>query len=89
MLFDMKQGVGRLLRTKFDKGVVAILDVRGWTGTKSTELHMKRLQQIKYAPTKQPIGYGLKLVQTLGYANRIADNFEVCEKFINKFFPEQ
>lgn len=47
MMIDLKQGVGRLLRSKDDRGLLAILDPRAWSG--STKKHKSIMVKIKAA----------------------------------------
>jgi Rad3-related DNA helicase len=85
MFFDMKQGVGRLIRTQADKGFIAILDPRVWTGSINPTTHATRLKTLKLDPNKTRIGYGKDLLNFLGF-NSITDDFTVVKKFVNKFF---
>lgn len=47
MMIDLKQGVGRLLRSKDDRGMLAILDPRAWTG--SSKKHKSIMVKVKAA----------------------------------------
>ena len=85
MVFDMKQGVGRLIRTQSDRGFVAILDVRVWTGTSSEGTHAKRMQTIDLDKQKRRMGYGKKLLDTLGY-RKVTDDFTILQTFVKRFF---
>lgn len=61
MLTDTRQAAGRLIRTATDRGVLAILDPRIWTGSN------------KFAPNPQSTrytGYGKKVVDAIGYTTR-------------------
>jgi len=85
MVFDMKQGVGRLIRTQSDRGFVAILDVRVWTGTSNEGTHAKRMKHIDNDNQKRRMGYGKKLLDTLGY-RKITDDFTILQTFVKRFF---
>lgn len=94
MIFDMKQGTGRLIRTQTDKGVIAILDPRVWTGTgKAHETVLKSILE-EYARQKElakkdpnikprmvPRGYGQKLLTSLGYLQRTTQ-FDAISKIL-------
>lgn len=72
MITDLRQGAGRLIRSKADKGVLAILDPRVWTGSS------------KRAPTASQSrweGYGATVVNSLGYSNKISD-FNLVQRFL-------
>lgn len=69
MTFDMQQGTGRLIRTTTDRGIVAILDPRVWTG-KSGDKHAPIMEKIQgnnplYRNKRQ--GYGKNLLDALGF----------------------
>lgn len=84
MVFDLKQGVGRLIRTKKDFGVVAILDPRIWTGTSNDSRHQKIIEHISAIsdPTKRKsMGYGKKAVLATGYT-RLTDDFTRVQTFV-------
>lgn len=83
MIFDMKQGVGRLIRTQSDRGFVAILDPRVWTGSRSK--HASNLQKVKNDPLKKRLGFGKLLLDTLGYT-QVTDDFTVLQSFVKKYF---
>jgi len=80
MLFDLRQGTGRLIRRKSDRGIVAILDSRIWTGGgKTQEQTLKRLRQLKAeGKAISPIGYGLRAFNALCFKNRV----DTREKFL-------
>lgn len=61
MLIDLRQAVGRLIRTSTDVGVCAILDPRVWTGTGS---RLPRPEQAAYQ------GYGVTIVEEIGFPRR-------------------
>ncbi len=87
MFFDMKQGVGRLIRTQSDKGFVAILDPRVWTGTGNRTNHLKRMENIESQhPTRRKrLGYGKKLLDALGFT-QVTDDFTIVQTWVKKFF---
>jgi len=81
MVFDLKQAVGRLIRSQTDYGAISILDPRVWTG--STKNHSRVLEEIKHwrtslktsprlrTPANQARaghrGYGKQVVSATGY----------------------
>jgi ATP-dependent DNA helicase DinG len=69
MLFDMKQGVGRLLRKSTDVGVLAILDARCWSGVSNLDKHQAAINALKEKDPKQqiPRKYGHLLISAIGY----------------------
>lgn len=87
MFFDMKQGVGRLIRTQTDKGFVAILDPRVWTGTGNPTNHIRRMEKIEaQTPQKRMrMGYGKQLLNVLGFP-RITDDFTILQDWVIDFF---
>lgn len=87
MIFDMKQGVGRLIRTQSDKGCVAILDVRIWTGTGDRLKHRRKMELIEADPNRTRMGYGKTLLDALGFT-KITDDFTIFQKFVKKFFND-
>jgi hypothetical protein len=80
MLFDLRQGAGRLIRRKTDVGIVAILDARIWTGGGKTQMQtLQRLRKAKAAGQPiSPTGYGLRAFNAIGFKNRI----DTREKFL-------
>lgn len=80
MLFDLRQGAGRLIRRKTDVGVVAILDARVWTGGGKNQIQtLQKLRQLKAAGKPiSPTGYGLRAFNAIGFKNRI----DTREKFL-------
>lgn len=80
MLFDLRQGTGRLIRRKSDRGIVAILDSRMWTGGgKTQEQTLKKLRQLKAeGKSISPTGYGLRAFNALCFKNRV----DTREKFL-------
>jgi len=86
MLFDLKQAVGRLIRTTTDHGVVAILDSRIWSGQSDTVKHKGAIEFIDKATTpkdRMPRGYGGRIIRALGYHKR-AKTFTEAITFVNK-----
>lgn len=64
MLNDIQQAFGRLVRTKADRGVVALLDVRIWVGGK------KDLDPREVGTSKVPWkGYGHRIIKSLPFPN--------------------
>lgn len=72
MITDLRQGAGRLIRSKTDKGVLAILDCRVWTGSSS---------KAPTPATKNYGGYGSQVVGSIGFPNRTSD-FVLVDKFL-------
>jgi len=87
MTFDMRQGTGRLLRRTTDKGIVAILDPRIWTGTSNIQTHVARITSISNATVKKPMGYGDTLINVLGYTKRKAITLHTVRKFAATAWP--
>ena len=67
MLTELRQGAGRLIRSKTDRGVLAILDARMFTGNSKDR---PRPDQMEYR------GYGKQAADATGFNNRVHD-FEV------------
>lgn len=64
MLTELRQGAGRLIRSRTDKGLLAILDPRIFTGSSSRTP----------SPTQMTFsGYGHKAVQSIGFTNIVFD----------------
>lgn len=72
MLIDLRQGAGRLIRTKHDKGVLAILDPRIFTGTSS------RLPNPNHSVLNRA-GYAVEAIEAIGFTNQTT-NFELIAK---------
>lgn len=66
MLETLRQGVGRLIRSKRDMGLIAILDSRFWSGTSNLSRHQATIKNIDYATVKNPKGYGVNICRSLG-----------------------
>jgi ATP-dependent DNA helicase DinG len=64
MVTDLRQGAGRLIRTKTDRGVLAILDSRVWTGNSRNG---PSATQANYQ------GYGAQVVNSTGFTQRTSD----------------
>lgn len=73
MITDLRQGAGRLIRSKTDKGVLAILDGRVWTGSSRST---PSLGQSSYQ------GYGGQAVNATGFGQRTSD-FRVVSQLFN------
>lgn len=70
MLTELRQGAGRLIRARTDKGVLAILDCRMFTGNSKD----------KPLPTQQSYrGYGKLVADATGFNNHVFD-FEVVQR---------
>lgn len=95
MLFDLKQAVGRLIRTQTDRGVVAILDSRVWTGTSNIFKHQRVLADIqrmrkflrdnpearsRFHNDASYRGYGRQAVDATGFINT-TPSFTKAETF--------
>jgi ATP-dependent DNA helicase DinG len=83
MFTDMRQGTGRLIRSATDKGIIAILDVRAWTG--GSKEHDKRLKRIIADPDHKRLGYGKELLDILGFTT-LTNDFTRLERWYNKTF---
>ena len=66
MLETLRQGVGRLIRSQTDMGIVAILDCRFWSGTSNISRHKIILNALNHSTVKTPKGYGSKIQRSLG-----------------------
>jgi len=58
MMTDLRQGAGRLIRTKTDRGVLAILDSRVWSGKTGAAAVPGQVT---------PAGYGPRIIAALGF----------------------
>jgi ATP-dependent DNA helicase DinG len=81
MQMDLRQAVGRLIRTATDKGVVAILDSRIWVAGR------KDLDPKTVGTSKVPwTGYGFKIIKSLPFEQytpniaRVKDFFDLILK---------
>ncbi len=86
MLFDLKQAAGRLIRTKKDYGIVAVLDPRVWSGSggSNQQTHYRYMETLKYAPPKmrKPRWYGKTIIASLGFP-LYQDSFTKLQTFVN------
>ena len=92
MLIDLKQGIGRLIRSKTDKGLLAILDPRAWTG--GGQYHDSKLRQVEKALDlgSQSIksisqGYGKKVMGDLRQVN-VTNDFTTAIAFAKQLFTD-
>lgn len=72
MIFDLRQAAGRLIRTKTDVGVVAVLDTRLWTGKNKDDAYLARVRELSAA--NKPViakGYGLTAYNAIGIKKRV------------------
>ena len=75
MLTELRQGAGRLIRSKTDKGVLAILDSRMFTGNSKD----------KPLPTQTSYrGYGKLAADATGFTNQVFD-FEIIKRVFAKW----
>jgi Rad3-related DNA helicase len=85
MIFDLRQGTGRLIRSMTDKGVIAILDTRIWTSSSNPETHANNWAKLesKIANNRPyaPAGYGKMVVSSLGFDN-VVDDFNRAVNFL-------
>ena len=79
MITDLRQGAGRLIRSKTDKGVLAILDARIWTGS---------AKRAPTAATTNYQGYGAIAVSSLGYSQKTSD-FTLVDRFLRHLTTEE
>lgn len=77
MMVDLQQAAGRLLRSVNDKGVVAILDSRIWTGA-------KKEWSPEDVPKRHPwMGYGKQIVDLLPF--KYTPRLELIQQFFNDY----
>lgn len=85
MIFDLRQGVGRLIRSTTDRGIIAILDTRLWTSTSNAQTHATKWEALeKKVKAGKPYGlagYGKMTVLSLGFEN-VVDNFNGAVNFL-------
>jgi ATP-dependent DNA helicase DinG len=74
MITDLRQGVGRLIRSTTDRGVCAILDPRVWTGSSKRRPNP---EQLRYE------GYGSLVVNSLGFSQRTGE-FDAVARFLSQ-----
>lgn len=78
MLMDLRQGAGRLIRSKTDKGVLAILDPRVWTGSGN---------RLPLIGQRQPEGYGRHIIAALGFS-QVSPKFSLAETCLKQWREE-
>lgn len=79
MITDLRQGAGRLIRSKTDKGVLAILDARIWTGSSRNGP----------TPTQNEYrGYGKQAVEAIGFGQRTS-SFDIVDKVLQQLRREE
>lgn len=83
MFNDMRQGSGRLIRSATDKGIVAILDIRIWTG--GGKEHARKLAKVINDPGHKRLGYGKELLDILSFTN-ITNDFTCLGMWYKKMF---
>lgn len=71
MFTDMRQGTGRLIRSATDKGIVAVLDIRIYTG--GGKYHAERLEKVILDSKHRSLGYGKDLMDILGFTSSTND----------------
>jgi ATP-dependent DNA helicase DinG len=86
MIYDMKQGAGRLIRSKTDRGFVSILDPRIWTGgSGGKERQLGHLKALMLNPCFKPLSYGKRLFSSLGL-NKVVFDFTTLKTYAKHFF---
>ena len=86
MIYDVKQGSGRLIRSKTDRGFVSILDPRIWTGgSGGKERQLGHLRSLAANPCFKPLSYGKRLFSSLGL-NKVIYSFTTLETYAKHFF---
>lgn len=83
MLAAVRQGAGRLIRTKTDYGIVAILDPRVWSGVSNPQKHAAIMSKLMLRkPTERTLNtaYGNKLFAALGFKDCIMDKTGAINK---------
>lgn len=78
MLTDLRQGAGRLIRSKTDKGVLAILDPRIWTGS---------AKKLPVTGQRSRVGYGAQAAAAIGFSQQTAD-FGLVDKCLKQWRQE-
>jgi ATP-dependent DNA helicase DinG len=79
MLTDLRQGAGRLIRSRTDKGVLAILDPRVWTGSS---------KKLPIVGQKSYGGYGAQAVAAIGFSNKTGD-FTLVDRCLKNWRQEE
>lgn len=88
MTFDMKQGLGRLIRTANDRGIAAILDPRVWSATSPPDKHDQRMKLITGNDPRyrgKRMGYGRDLLNALPFQAPTHD-FNTVQKAAKYYF---
>jgi ATP-dependent DNA helicase DinG len=86
MVYDVKQGAGRLIRCNTDRGFVSILDPRIWTGgAGGKERQLGHLRSLAANPCFRPLSYGKRLFSSLGL-NKVVYDFTTLQTYANHFF---
>lgn len=86
MIMEMRQGIGRLIRTSTDRGFIAILDERIWTATAKEDLHNRRMQQFRDNPeSARRTGYAKRLLDVLDLPNQ-TNNIDDVIHWANQWF---
>jgi ATP-dependent DNA helicase DinG len=78
MLTDLRQGAGRLIRSKTDKGVLVILDPRIWTGSS---------KKLPIVGQKARQGYGAQAAAAIGFSQQTSD-FNLVDKCLKQWRQE-
>jgi Rad3-related DNA helicase len=79
MITEMRQGIGRLIRSATDCGFVAVLDTRINTGTSNEETHNKKITALqKYPDNYTRTGYAKRLFTALDLPNYTHDFKDVA-----------
>jgi len=79
MITDMRQAIGRLLRTAADRGFIAITDPRIWTATSNEDFHRRRIASFRTHPGRaQRTGYAKRLMDALDLPNQTYDFNDVA-----------
>lgn len=79
MFTELRQGAGRLIRSKTDRGVLAILDPRIWTGSS---------RQLPSPTQSFPRGYGEQAVNAIGFSNT-TDDFSLVDRYLARLRREE
>jgi Rad3-related DNA helicase len=80
MITDIRQGAGRLVRTTTDRGVLAILDTRVWSGKTG----------VAPDPSQQgPRGYGVTVIKALGFTDNWTPDFSYVQAKFRQWQRQQ
>lgn len=89
MIDDVRQGIGRLIRTSTDKGVIAILDTRVWAGGgRNSARSVAHLDTVRKSKTPTHRGFGKQLVNSLGLKTKTND-FTILQSYVKYFFAKR